>query len=165
MANATFLVHKFKKTFLHSKKPHGDEDGPKIYSGDDETDDSNGTASSNVSIRPQHTSLFRRSHQSTQSGYKSSTNEQQLVTPKISSSMGEQKPPTKDPLGLKVLYRPLGEHKVDIVFVHGLNGGSQKTWSKDHNLDNFWPLKWLPSEAGINEARISTFGYVPAQPP
>lgn len=70
-----------------------------------------------------------------------------------------QKPPANDPLGFKVIYRPPGEHKADIVFVHGLGGGSRKTWSKDHNPDNFWPLKWLPSEAGINEARISTFGY------
>jgi len=33
------------------------------------------------------------------------------------------------------------------------------TWSKDHNLDFFWPLKFLPHETDINEARILTFGY------
>ncbi len=33
------------------------------------------------------------------------------------------------------------------------------TWSHDHNLDFFWPLKFLPLEPGINEARILTFGY------
>ncbi|OBT68869.1 hypothetical protein VE03_02116 [Pseudogymnoascus sp. 23342-1-I1] len=65
----------------------------------------------------------------------------------------------QDPLGLKVIYRPLKDHSVDIVFVHGLGGSSRMTWSKDHNLDFFWPLKFLPFEQDINEARISTFGY------
>lgn len=33
------------------------------------------------------------------------------------------------------------------------------TWSKSRNLDFFWPLKFLPLEPDINEARILTFGY------
>lgn len=33
------------------------------------------------------------------------------------------------------------------------------TWTKDHNLDNFWPLKFLPHEPEIGDARIMTFGY------
>lgn len=65
----------------------------------------------------------------------------------------------KDPLGLKVIHRPSEDRTVDIVFVHGLGGSSRRTWSKDHNLDFFWPLKFLPFEPGISEARISTFGY------
>ena len=65
----------------------------------------------------------------------------------------------EDPLGLKVIHRPLGERRVDIVFIHGLGGSSRMTWSKDHNLDFFWPLKFLPHETDINEARILTFGY------
>ena len=65
----------------------------------------------------------------------------------------------KDPLGLKVIHHPGDDYTVDIVFVHGLGGGSRRTWSKDHNPDLFWPLKFLPLEPGINEARISTFGY------
>lgn len=69
------------------------------------------------------------------------------------------KSPADNPLGFEVIYRPPGEHKADIVFVHGLGGHSRKTWSKDNNPGSFWPLKWLPYEAGINEARISTFGY------
>jgi hypothetical protein len=48
---------------------------------------------------------------------------------------------------------------VDIIFVHGLGGSSRRTWAKDHNPDFFWPLKFLPFEPGIREARISTFGY------
>ncbi|UKZ76859.1 hypothetical protein TrVFT333_004574 [Trichoderma virens FT-333] len=65
----------------------------------------------------------------------------------------------KDPLGLKVVYRPPKERKVDIIFVHGLGGSSRMTWTKDHNLDNFWPLKFLPHEPEIGDARIMTFGY------
>jgi hypothetical protein len=64
-----------------------------------------------------------------------------------------------DPLGLKVVHRPAEARTVDIVFVHGLGGSSRRTWSKDHNPDFFWPLKFLPFETGIREARISTFGY------
>lgn len=33
------------------------------------------------------------------------------------------------------------------------------TWSKNRNLEFFWPLKFLPLEPDINEARILTFGY------
>ncbi|UKZ69594.1 uncharacterized protein TrAtP1_010600 [Trichoderma atroviride] len=65
----------------------------------------------------------------------------------------------KDPLGLKVVYRPPKERKVDIIFVHGLGGSSRMTWTKDHNLDNFWPLTFLPHEPEIGDARIMTFGY------
>lgn len=33
------------------------------------------------------------------------------------------------------------------------------TWSKNRNPEFFWPLKFLPFEPDINEARILTFGY------
>lgn len=33
------------------------------------------------------------------------------------------------------------------------------TWSHNRDPDFFWPLKFLPSEPDINEARILTFGY------
>lgn len=33
------------------------------------------------------------------------------------------------------------------------------TWCKNKDLDLFWPLKFLPLEPDINEARILTFGY------
>lgn len=65
----------------------------------------------------------------------------------------------QDPLGLKVIHKPPGDRRVDIVFVHGLGGSSRNTWSKNHHPDFFWPLKFLPFEPDINEARISTFGY------
>ncbi|KFY91851.1 hypothetical protein V500_04438 [Pseudogymnoascus sp. VKM F-4518 (FW-2643)] len=79
---------------------------------------------------------------------------QQFAGPLDVNSLGGQ-----DPLGLKVIHRPLGDRRVDIVFVHGLGGSSRMTWSKNRNLDFFWPLKFLPFEQDINEARISTFGY------
>lgn len=66
---------------------------------------------------------------------------------------------SQDPLGLKVIHRPPGDRKVDIVFIHGLGGTSRMTWSKNHNPEFFWPLKLLPFEPDINEARILTFGY------
>lgn len=62
-------------------------------------------------------------------------------------------------MGLQVIHRPEGDHIVDIVFVHGLGGGSHRTWSKNDNPDLFWPGKFLPSEPGINQARFSIFGY------
>lgn len=70
-----------------------------------------------------------------------------------------QEPSTKDPLGLKVIHRPPGERTVDLIFVHGLGGSSQSTWSHNRNPDFFWPLKFLPLEPEISKARILTFGY------
>ena len=49
--------------------------------------------------------------------------------------------------------------RVDIVFVHGLGGTSRLTWSKNKNLDLFWPLTFLPHEPDICDGRIMTFGY------
>jgi hypothetical protein len=63
------------------------------------------------------------------------------------------------PLGLTVVYKPEHDHTLDIVFVHGLGGTSHMTWSKNKNLDLFWPYKFLAKEPGISQARILTFGY------
>ncbi|KAF7503753.1 hypothetical protein GJ744_003295 [Endocarpon pusillum] len=65
----------------------------------------------------------------------------------------------QDPLGLNVIHKPEGNPRVDIIFVHGLGGSSRMTWSMNHNPEFFWPLKFLPLEPDINEARILTFGY------
>ncbi|KAH0558952.1 hypothetical protein GP486_004423 [Trichoglossum hirsutum] len=72
---------------------------------------------------------------------------------------GGREASSQGPLGLKVIHRPQGDRRVDIVFVHGLGGGSRMTWSKDRNPELFWPLKFLPLEPDISEARILTFGY------
>ncbi|KAL8671569.1 MAG: hypothetical protein Q9168_003931 [Polycauliona sp. 1 TL-2023] len=65
-----------------------------------------------------------------------------------------------DPLGLSVLYEPEeGEPIADIIFVHGLGGTSQKTWSRNRDTQLFWPQQWLPLEPGFEQARILSFGY------
>lgn len=61
--------------------------------------------------------------------------------------------------GLKVVYSPEGNRAADIVFVHGLGGTSQSTWSKNKDPELFWPLKFLPLEPEICLARVLTFGY------
>ncbi|KAH8889031.1 NACHT and WD domain protein [Thozetella sp. PMI_491] len=62
------------------------------------------------------------------------------------------------PLGLRLLYaspQPL----IDIVFVHGLRGGSHKTWRKGNDPWLFWPQRWLPMEPDLYNASIHSFGY------
>ena len=44
---------------------------------------------------------------------------------------------------------------IDLVFVHGLDGSPQKTWS---GQKGFWPM-WLKGEAGFENVRILRFGY------
>lgn len=65
------------------------------------------------------------------------------------------------PLGLTTLYQPPGDGPVaaDLVFVHGLNGGSRSTWTKGDASTHFWPKQWLPSDEAFNDVRIHTFGY------
>ncbi|KAL2266148.1 hypothetical protein VTJ83DRAFT_5500 [Remersonia thermophila] len=63
------------------------------------------------------------------------------------------------PMGLTLLHAPQDEPRIDFVFVHGLGGGSRKTWSKTSSLDHFWPQQWLPSEPAFARVRIHTYGY------
>ncbi|KAK7756561.1 hypothetical protein SLS62_001398 [Diatrype stigma] len=67
--------------------------------------------------------------------------------------------PDAGPLGLNVVYSPENGHKVDIVFIHGLGGTSQLTWSKYKKPELFWPLTFLPLEPDLCLARILSFGY------
>ncbi|KAK8856979.1 WD40 repeat-like protein [Apiospora arundinis] len=64
----------------------------------------------------------------------------------------------KGPLGLHLLHAS-PEPLIDLIFVHGLRGGSTKTWRKgdDHRL--FWPRYWLPMDPGFKHASIHSFGY------
>ena len=71
----------------------------------------------------------------------------------------------ENPLGLNVVYEPEAYPTVDIIFVHGLNGTSRSTWSKDKNTDFCWPEKWLPEEPEIGTARVLSFGYNAAASP
>ncbi|KAI6351616.1 hypothetical protein MCOR25_009820 [Pyricularia grisea] len=64
----------------------------------------------------------------------------------------------KGPLGLTVLFTP-EEPRFDLIFVHGLGGGSRKTWSKTSQRDHFWPQEWLPKDPSFRHVRIQTFGY------
>lgn len=64
----------------------------------------------------------------------------------------------RGPKGLSVLHRP-PEPLIDIVFVHGLRGGSVKTWQKGGDPQRFWPQLWLPVEPGFEHANIHSFGY------
>ncbi len=64
----------------------------------------------------------------------------------------------RGPLGLHLLHLA-AEPLVDIVFVHGLRGGSVKTWRKGNDAKLFWPQNWLPLEPGFTNVSIHTFGY------
>ncbi|KAI9748775.1 MAG: hypothetical protein M4579_007119 [Chaenotheca gracillima] len=64
-----------------------------------------------------------------------------------------------NPLGLHVAYAPPSLPSVDLIFVHGLGGTSQASWSWQRDVAHFWPGKWLPKEDSINTARILSFGY------
>ncbi|KAL7811058.1 hypothetical protein V8C26DRAFT_409080 [Trichoderma gracile] len=80
--------------------------------------------------------------------------------PHGSSSRPRSRSPAPAPagLGLRVLHQPEFA-SLDIVFVHGLGGHSQKTWTKNHDPALFWPGIWLPFEPDVGKARILTFGY------
>lgn len=65
----------------------------------------------------------------------------------------------KGPLGLSTLIEPLGLAVADLVFVHGLGGGSRSTWTKDSDASLFWPQEWLQKDAGFRDVRVHSFGY------
>ena len=62
------------------------------------------------------------------------------------------------PVGLRLLHSS-PEPLVDIVLVHGLRGGSVKTWRMGNHPRYFWPQNWLPLEPGFDNVNIHTFGY------
>ncbi|KAK4151819.1 hypothetical protein C8A00DRAFT_35538 [Chaetomidium leptoderma] len=65
---------------------------------------------------------------------------------------------TWGPLGLRLLHSP-PDPLIDFIFVHGLRGGSVKTWCNSEDLRVFWPQAWLPRDADLQNARIHSFGY------
>ncbi|KAK5125705.1 hypothetical protein LTR85_011979 [Meristemomyces frigidus] len=54
---------------------------------------------------------------------------------------------------------PLQDTVAHLIFVHGLGGGSRKTWIKNADPSLFWPKEWLPHDTDFRDVRIHTFGY------
>jgi hypothetical protein len=65
----------------------------------------------------------------------------------------------KGAIGLITQYNPCQDAVADLIFIHGLNGGSQSTWTKNGNPSLFWPREWLPKDEAFQDVRIHTFGY------
>lgn len=64
------------------------------------------------------------------------------------------------PLGLNTLHTPsYGPSNADLIFVHGLGGGSRKTWTKPNDQSTYWPKEWLPNDESMQDIRIHSFGY------
>lgn len=61
-------------------------------------------------------------------------------------------------LGLTLLFQP-SEPLIDFIFVHGLGGGSRKTWAFSKEPLHYWPQQWLPRDPSFRNVRIHTFGY------
>ncbi|KAK0765966.1 hypothetical protein N5P37_001907 [Trichoderma harzianum] len=69
---------------------------------------------------------------------------------------------SKGSLGLSTLYEPPdGVVIAEMIFIHGLGGGSIKTWcdSSGPAAPSCWPRDWLPADAEFKHVRIHTFGY------
>jgi hypothetical protein len=64
----------------------------------------------------------------------------------------------RGPLGLNLVHES-AEPLLEFVFVHGLNGGSRKTWTFGEDPDLFWPKEWLSRDPAFKNVRIHTFGY------
>lgn len=62
----------------------------------------------------------------------------------------------KRAFGIGEFYRPQGATVADIVFIHGLEGDRELTWTFD-GADKPWPETLLPKE--LPDCRLLTFGY------
>lgn len=59
---------------------------------------------------------------------------------------------------MNLLWSP-SDTLVDFIFVHGLGGGSRKTWSKSSSIAHYWPQEWLPKDPAFKNVRVHSFGY------
>ncbi|KAL8938934.1 MAG: hypothetical protein Q9216_003620, partial [Gyalolechia sp. 2 TL-2023] len=84
--------------------------------------------------------------------------ERRLSFLSTSRSAAEPADHVRGPLGLNLLYGP-SEPIVEFIFVHGLRGGSRKTWSASDDPSHFWPKEWLPIEPRFRHVRIHSYGY------
>ena len=66
---------------------------------------------------------------------------------------------SKGPYGLTTLAEPAGPVIADLIFVHGMGGGSRSTWTKSSDESLYWPGEWLPHDSGFRDVRIHSFGY------
>lgn len=99
---------------------------------------------------------------------RSSTNSSRSSLSRRLSSFFSRRPTDRDSprsvneFGLNTLFNP-EEHGTtvvaDFVFVHGLGGGSNKTWSIKYSPESFWPKEWLPQDPSFEGVRIHSFGY------
>jgi hypothetical protein len=64
----------------------------------------------------------------------------------------------RGPYGLRLLHAS-PEPLIELVFVHGLRGGSIKTWRKGEDYRLFWPKFFLPLDPEFRNASIYSFGY------
>ncbi|KAF5010443.1 hypothetical protein FDECE_3412 [Fusarium decemcellulare] len=105
-----------------------------------------GTASSQLVHRPSivaNESLIKRS-------FKTFTLQRRPTTSETVDTWGQ--------FGLQLLHSPPNP-LIDFIFVHGLRGGSIKTWTKSGSLQRYWPEAWLPRDPSLQHARIHSFGY------
>jgi hypothetical protein len=65
---------------------------------------------------------------------------------------------TRGPLGLNIIHAS-SEPLIEFIFVHGLGGGSKKTWTYDNDPDLYWPKEWLSKDPVFKNVRIHSFGY------
>lgn len=54
---------------------------------------------------------------------------------------------------------PVKEPLIDFIFVHGLGGGSRKSWSKSSDPSHYWPKHWLSKDPEFSCVRVHSFGY------
>ncbi|KAK4198284.1 hypothetical protein QBC40DRAFT_331593 [Triangularia verruculosa] len=74
------------------------------------------------------------------------------------TAVGDGVDDAKGPLGLNILHVP-SNPTFDFIFVHGLGGGSRKTWSKTGSVKDHWPAEWLPKDPAFQNVRVHSYGY------
>ncbi|KAF4631256.1 hypothetical protein G7Y89_g6870 [Cudoniella acicularis] len=73
-------------------------------------------------------------------------------------SIAKESKDAKGSLGLNLLHDPQ-DPRIDFIFVHGLGGGSRKTWSLSADPQHYWPKTWLSEDPEFASVRIHSFGY------
>ncbi|KAI0537078.1 hypothetical protein GGR58DRAFT_361265 [Xylaria digitata] len=76
----------------------------------------------------------------------------------VTTRGGEGDADSHDRYGLTLL-SDASDPIADFIFVHGLGGGSRKTWRKGQNENLFWPKEWLSRDPEFHDVRVHTFGY------